>query len=105
VSHNALLVIDVQNDFIPGGSLAVSDADRIIPIINRLAREFDNVVITQDWHPANHISFASQHPGKRPLDLIELPYARRVLWPAHCIQGTKQGAPRCTQTCPSLMRN
>jgi nicotinamidase/pyrazinamidase len=88
VRHDALVAIDLQNDFMSGGSLAVSGGDRIVPLINRLARRFDNVVITQDWHPPDHISFASRHPGKRPFDLIELPYGDQVLWPAHCIQGT-----------------
>lgn len=92
VKHDALVVIDVQNDFMPGGSLAVSGADRIVPLVNGLALEFDSVVITQDWHPSNHISFASRHSGKKPFDSIELPYGRQVLWPVHCVQGTRGAA-------------
>ncbi|MCE0463925.1 MULTISPECIES: bifunctional nicotinamidase/pyrazinamidase [Pseudomonas] len=87
----ALLVIDVQNDFIPGGQLAVPGGDEIVPLINRLGRSFAQVVLAQDWHPAGHASFASSHPGKQPFDLIELPYGEQKLWPDHCIQGT-QGA-------------
>ncbi len=82
-----LVVVDVQNDFCPGGALAVADGDAVVPVINALARRFDNVVLTQDWHPAGHVSFASSHPGKAPFELIELPYGPQVLWPDHCIQG------------------
>jgi len=87
----ALLVIDIQNDFIPGGALAVPHGDEIVPLVNRLARSFRNVVQAQDWHPAGHISFASSHPGKKPFEEIDLPYGPQVLWPDHCIQGS-QGA-------------
>jgi nicotinamidase/pyrazinamidase len=83
-----LLVIDVQYDFLPGGSLAVTGGDEIIPLINRLGRTFTNIAMTQDWHPAGHISFASSHPGKAPFELIALPYGPQVLWPDHCVQGT-----------------
>ena len=85
---HALIVIDVQNDFCPGGALAVSDGDAIVPGINALMPEFDAIVLTQDWHPAGHSSFASQHEGKAPLDLVEMPYGPQVLWPDHCVQGS-----------------
>ena len=88
----ALLVVDVQNSFTPGGSLVVNEGGEIIPLVNRLARGFENVVLTQDWHPAGHISFASSHPGKKPFDLIDLPYGSQVLWPDHCIQGSEGAA-------------
>jgi nicotinamidase/pyrazinamidase len=87
----ALLIIDVQNDFCPGGALAVPGGDRIIPVINRLSEQFDHALLTQDWHPAGHQSFASSHPGQKPYETIEMPYGRQVLWPVHCVQGT-QGA-------------
>jgi nicotinamidase/pyrazinamidase len=87
--NTALIVVDVQNGFTPGGHLAVAGADQIIPVINQLADSFDNIVITQDWHPENHISFAENHPGKQPYDQIELNYGTQVLWPAHCVQGTQ----------------
>ncbi len=87
----ALVVIDVQNDFIPGGQLAVPGGDEIVPLINRLGRSFRQVILAQDWHPAGHASFASSHPDKQPFDLIQLPYGEQKLWPDHCIQGT-QGA-------------
>lgn len=83
-----LLVIDVQNCFLPGGSLAVKGGDEIIPIINALGKKFDNVVFTQDWHTPQHTSFASSHPGKKPFETIDLPYGKQVLWPDHCVQGT-----------------
>jgi nicotinamidase/pyrazinamidase len=89
--QDVLLVVDVQNCFTPGGSLAVNDGDKIIPIINRLAPAFDHVVLTQDWHTPGHISFASSHPGKKPFETTSLPYGTQVLWPDHCVQGT-QGA-------------
>ncbi|WP_423203533.1 bifunctional nicotinamidase/pyrazinamidase [Pseudomonas kribbensis] len=87
--RTALLVIDVQNDFIPGGQLAVPEGDRIVPLINRLAEQFKQVVIAQDWHPAGHASFASSHPGRQPYDVIQLPYGEQTLWPDHCIQGSR----------------
>ncbi len=87
---DALLVIDMQLDFLPGGALAVTDADTILPGINTLAARFDHAILTQDWHPRNHISFASTHPGKHPFtDTIEAPYGPQTLWPDHCIQGTR----------------
>jgi nicotinamidase/pyrazinamidase len=85
---SALLVIDVQNCFLPGGSLAVKEGDQVIPVINRLAKGFANVVMTQDWHTPGHISFASVHAGKKPFEVIDLPYGKQVLWPDHCVQGT-----------------
>jgi nicotinamidase/pyrazinamidase len=87
-AEDVLLVIDVQNDFLPGGALAVADGDAIIPLVDRLAREFESVVVTQDWHPAGHASFASSHAGAKPFDLMELPYGNQVLWPDHCVQGS-----------------
>jgi len=84
----ALIVIDVQNDFIPGGQLAVRGGDEIVPLINRLATRFRNVVIAQDWHPSGHASFASSHPGHAPFDSVQLPYGAQTLWPDHCIQGS-----------------
>ena len=85
---SVLLVIDVQNCFLPGGSLAVKDGDQVVPVINRLAKNFSNVVLTQDWHTVSHISFASSHPGKKPFETIDLKYGKQVLWPDHCVQGT-----------------
>lgn len=87
--RTALLVIDVQNDFIPGGQLAVPEGDLIVPLINRLAGQFKQVVIAQDWHPAGHASFASTHPGRQPYEVIQLPYGEQTLWPDHCIQGSR----------------
>ncbi len=89
---NALIVIDVQNDFCPGGGLAVPDGDAIVPGINALMSEFDAVILTQDWHPAGHSSFASSHPGRHPYAMIDMPYGPQVLWPDHCVQGTKGAA-------------
>ncbi len=89
---SALIVVDVQNCFLPGGSLAVKDGDKIVPLINRIAKSFPNVVLTQDWHTQRHISFASSHPGKKPFDVIKLPYGDQVLWPDHCVQGTDGAA-------------
>ncbi len=91
-SHDALLVIDMQNCFSPGGSLAVKEGDQIVPLINQLAKSFQNVVLTQDWHTADHISFASQHEGKKPFEAIKLGYGTQVLWPDHCVQGTEGAA-------------
>lgn len=87
--NTALIVVDVQNGFTPGGNLAVAHADQIIPGINQLGQYFKNIVLTQDWHPADHISFAENHQGHVPYDSIELSYGTQVLWPAHCVQGTK----------------
>jgi nicotinamidase/pyrazinamidase len=87
-SRTALLVIDVQNDFIPGGSLPVPEGERIVPLINQLALQFQQVVIAQDWHPRGHASFASSHPGRQPYDVIQLPYGEQTLWPDHCVQSS-----------------
>ncbi|WP_456781954.1 bifunctional nicotinamidase/pyrazinamidase [Bradyrhizobium sp. USDA 3315] len=83
-----LLVIDVQNDFCPGGALAVADGDAVVPVVNRLAGRFDHVVLTQDWHPAGHSSFATSHPGAAPFSEIAMPYGPQTLWPDHCVQGS-----------------
>ena len=91
MSH-ALIVIDVQNDFCPGGALAVPGGDEIVPGINALMAEAGAVILTQDWHPAGHSSFASSHAGKSPYDMIDMPYGPQVLWPDHCIQGTHGAA-------------
>ncbi len=88
MSEKALIVIDVQNDFCPGGALAVAGGDEIVPMANRLIGEFDHVILTQDWHPAGHSSFASVHPGKNPFETTEMPYGTQTLWPDHCVQGT-----------------
>jgi len=84
----ALLVIDIQNDFLPGGALEVKDGDQIISVINKIMKKFDWIIATQDWHPADHKSFASQHKGKSPGEMIKLKDLDQVLWPDHCIQGT-----------------
>ena len=84
----ALIVVDVQNGFTPGGNLAVANADEIIPNINEIATYFENIIITQDWHPEDHISFAQNHANKNPFDTVELDYGTQVLWPSHCVQGT-----------------
>jgi len=86
-AQDVLLVIDVQNDFCPGGALPVSNGDQVIAPIHRIAAHFEHVVLTQDWHPANHVSFAANHPGTRPYESIELDYGPQTLWPAHCVQG------------------
>ena len=86
---DVLLVIDVQNDFCPGGNLAVPEGDKVVPVINRLAQRFHHVVVTQDWHPAGHHSFASSHAGRKPYDTIEAAYGPQILWPDHCVQGTE----------------
>lgn len=88
VKQSVLIVVDVQNGFTPGGNLAVANADEIIPKINQLAQKFEHIVLTQDWHPDQHISFADNHPNKNPFETIELDYGRQVLWPKHCVQGT-----------------
>jgi nicotinamidase/pyrazinamidase len=85
---DALLVIDMQRDFLPGGALSVTDGDAIIPGINAIATKFEHVILTQDWHPLGHISFASSHPGKRPFETIEVSYGSQHLWPDHCVQNT-----------------
>jgi nicotinamidase/pyrazinamidase len=86
--NTALLVIDVQNDFCSGGALAVQHGEAVVPLINTIARRFETVVLTQDWHPENHISFAAQHRGRAPFESIILPYGEQTLWPTHCVQAT-----------------
>ena len=86
--NRALLVVDVQNDFCPGGALAVKGGDEIVPVVNQLTRRFAHVILTQDWHREDHLSFASSHPGKQPLDCIKLPYGEQILWPDHCVEWT-----------------
>ena len=86
---DVLLVVDVQNDFCPGGALAVAHGDEVVAIINRLATRFRHVVLTQDWHPAGHQSFVSSHPARKPFDVIEVAYGPQILWPEHCVQGTR----------------
>ena len=92
LNTDLLIVVDVQNDFCPGGTLAVPEGDDVVPVINGLATKFDHVILTQDWHPAGHSSFASAHPGKRPFETVNLPYGDQVLWPDHCVQGTPGAA-------------
>ena len=87
-----LLIIDVQNDFCAGGALAVSDGDDVVPVVNRLAKRFAHVALTQDWHPSGHSSFATSHPPSAPFESIDMPYGRQTLWPDHCIQGTSGAA-------------
>ncbi len=91
-ANEALIVIDVQNDFCPGGALAVTDGDQVVAPINRMMGDFQAVILTQDWHPADHASFADNHPGRAPFEMIELAYGPQVLWPAHCIQGSPGAA-------------
>ena len=89
---DVLLVVDVQNDFCPGGALAVTDGDAVVPLANRLGRTFPHVLLTQDWHPPGHQSFASAHPGRRPFETIQAAYGAQTLWPDHCVQGTEGAA-------------
>jgi nicotinamidase/pyrazinamidase len=91
-AREALIVVDPQRDFCPGGALAVPDGDRVMPVINRLAARFEHVILTQDWHPPGHASFASAHPGRRPFETIELGYGPQTLWPDHCVQGSDGAA-------------
>jgi nicotinamidase/pyrazinamidase len=86
--RDVLLVVDVQNDFCPGGQLAVPRGDEVVPSINRLCEQFRHVVLTQDWHPVGHLSFASSHPGRQPFEIITAPYGPQNLWPDHCVQNT-----------------
>ena len=92
MDRTAFLMIDVQNDFCPGGALAVPDGDAVVPLINRLQDRFGVRVLTQDWHPADHASFASNHAGAEPFSMTEMPYGPQVLWPDHCVQGTPGAA-------------
>jgi nicotinamidase/pyrazinamidase len=86
--NDVLVVVDIQNDFCPSGALAVPHGDEVVPIVNQLAENFRNVVLTQDWHPPGHLSFASSHPGRSPYDTITVAYGPQILWPDHCVQGT-----------------
>jgi nicotinamidase/pyrazinamidase len=99
-AQDALIIVDVQNDFCPGGALAVPAGDEVVAVANRLARRFDNLVLTQDWHPAGHRSFASAHPGKKPFDVVKMPYGDQVLWPDHCVQGSEGAALRADLDVP-----
>jgi nicotinamidase/pyrazinamidase len=90
--RDVLLVVDIQNDFCPDGALAVPEGDEVVPVVNRLSRAFPHVVLTQDWHPPGHSSFASVHPGRKPYDVIELSYGPQILWPDHCVQETHGSA-------------
>jgi nicotinamidase/pyrazinamidase len=89
---DALIVVDVQNDFCPGGRLAVQKGDEVVPLVNALAAHFGNVVLTQDWHPPGHQSFATSHPGSKPFDSVKLAYGEQMLWPDHCVQGSDGAA-------------
>jgi nicotinamidase/pyrazinamidase len=98
---DVLLVVDIQNDFCPDGALAVPRGDEVVPVVNDLARRFRHVVLTQDWHPAGHESFASSHPGRKPLEVIEVSYGPQILWPDHCIQGSYGAAFRSDLDIPT----
>ena len=98
--HDVLLVVDIQNDFCPGGALAVPHGDEVVPIVNRLARRFPHVILTQDWHPPRHQSFASEHPGRRPYETIAVAYGQQILWPDHCVEGTPGAAFRADLDIP-----
>jgi nicotinamidase/pyrazinamidase len=87
--HQALVVIDLQNDFCPGGALAVAGGDEVVPLVNEVAKDFEHLILTQDWHPPGHSSFASSHNGRKPFETITMPYGEQTLWPDHCVQGTK----------------
>jgi len=91
-AHSALIAVDVQNCFVTGGTLPVKGGEEVVPVINKLAGAFENIVITQDWHTPGHASFASSHPGKKPFETIKLAYGTQVLWPDHCVQGTDDAA-------------
>jgi nicotinamidase/pyrazinamidase len=101
----ALIVVDVQNDFCPGGALAVAEGDAVVPVINRLLPRFAVRVFTQDWHPADHLSFAESHPGQAPFATTEMPYGAQVLWPVHCVQGSEGAAfhPRLDTDCADMI--
>ncbi|BCF88499.1 MULTISPECIES: bifunctional nicotinamidase/pyrazinamidase [Paraburkholderia] len=91
-ASEVLLVVDVQNDFMPNGALAVARGDEIVPLVNQLARRFSHVVLTQDWHPPSHVSFAANHAGRQPFEMMTMPYGEQVLWPTHCVQNTPGAA-------------
>lgn len=90
--HDVLLVVDIQNDFCPGGRLGVPRGDQVVPVVNRMAKRFAHVVLTQDWHPPGHLSFASSHAGAQPYQTIDVEYGAQILWPDHCVQGTRGAA-------------
>ncbi len=92
MSQDALIVIDLQNDFCPGGALAVEGGNEIVPLVNNMIAQADHVILTQDWHPAGHSSFASAHPGTAPFEVIDMPYGKQTLWPDHCVQGSSGAA-------------
>jgi nicotinamidase/pyrazinamidase len=92
MDRQALIVIDLQNDFCPGGALPVAGGHEIVPLVNDLIQRFDHIILTQDWHPAGHSSFASTHPGKQPFETVQMPYGGQTLWPDHCIQGSSGAA-------------
>lgn len=91
-TNDVLLIVDIQNDFCPGGALAVPDGDAVIPVVNRVAESFEHIILTQDWHPRGHLSFASSHAGRKPYDVIGVSYGEQVLWPDHCVQGSEGAA-------------
>jgi nicotinamidase/pyrazinamidase len=91
-NNAALVVVDVQNDFCGGGALGVPDGDAVVPLINRIARKFTTVVLTQDWHPADHTSFAANHPGSKPFQTVQMPYGAQTLWPTHCVMASPGAA-------------
>ena len=101
-AHHALIVIDLQNDFCPGGGLAVAGGDEIVPVVNRLAERFEHVILTQDWHPPGHRSFASANPGRKPFETVDMPYGKQTLWPDHCVQGTPGAAFHPALHCPKV---
>ncbi|MGG1948220.1 bifunctional nicotinamidase/pyrazinamidase [Trinickia sp. NRRL B-1857] len=98
--HSVLIVVDVQNCFTTGGTLAIKDGEQVVPVINRVGKAFENVVMTQDWHPHGHASFASSYPGKKPFESVRLSYGTQVLWPDHCVQGTTDAALRADLDLP-----
>jgi nicotinamidase/pyrazinamidase len=98
--RDVLLVVDIQNDFCPGGQLGVPRGDEVVPVVNALAQKFRHVVLTQDWHPPGHLSFASSHPDRKPFDMIEVSYGAQVLWPDHCVQATPGAAFRADLEIP-----
>lgn len=87
--RKALLVVDIQNDFLPGGALGVQHGDQVVPVINKVSSRFENIIVTQDWHPDDHVSFAQHHPGRQPFETILLDYGEQTLWPSHCVQATR----------------
>jgi nicotinamidase/pyrazinamidase len=99
-ASDVLLVVDIQNDFCPGGRLGVPRGDEVVPAVNALAQKFQHVVLTQDWHPPGHLSFASSHPDRKPFDMIQVSYGAQVLWPDHCVQGTEGAAFRADLAIP-----